>query len=137
MTTFIPSEHAQPETDTLGDLHLDQETLREVASILTTNAATLEYSLPVVPEYAFGLSERGREMGHHTTLAHEHVAQSVAEVVTELVAQQQAITDYAGSAALTDEQTHDDLTRLLTHLTAAAPWAVRPDGEASTEGRLA
>ncbi len=124
--TFTPSEQSLDALDVLDDLQVDQEALREIASILFTNATTLEWQLPEVPEHAFGLSERGEAMGRHTRLAHDFVVQSVAEVVRDLVGQQQAILDYAGSAAQADEQTHDDLTALLARLTAAAPWADGP-----------
>lgn len=70
--------------DMLGELGLPEDLIDEVRGMLGRNASELEHSNVGPIGSVFGGSEAGRLLGHHSSVAQQHVAQAVLQMAAGL-----------------------------------------------------
>ena len=97
----------------LGSIGVDDDTITKIMQYLDEYAEALHSGrLRQVPESAFGGSPAGSELGSNATLAHQHVAQAI----TELVAGIKGFSDNLHQAKVDRIQTDEGVGAVLQSL---------------------
>lgn len=108
--TQLPSLMGIP-LGVLTILGLPDELVNSCREMLEDNAATIHSGKPInVGSAAFGPSEAGQLLEHHTSVAHQHVADALQEMVQGLRGYADNLTGFANGLTDADQQAAADLT---------------------------
>ncbi len=99
----------------LGQLNVEEATIREIVKILDESANDIDGGHPAtVSGGAFGRSPHGADLGHHTSVAHGHVVDAMEHMVRGLHGYVQNVRRFNDDIVFTDE-TSGDATRGTTN----------------------
>ncbi|MCD4535709.1 hypothetical protein LRP67_16585 [Nocardioides sp. cx-169] len=108
-------------------IEVDDATIKAIVSILDSGVAGLDTPFDNVPPGAFGGSQSGSELAHHTELAHAKVRQAMHDMMTGLNGYRQGIETYVASFANADEASASASSTLLSTVEAYQPCLTAPD----------
>lgn len=88
----------------LQELHVKEETIKEIVDILKTGQDDLAGGRPQgVARSVFGASEKGQMFGHHTSIAHRHVIEAMQQMVAGLQGYETNVRKFHDEIVFTDE----------------------------------
>ena len=113
----------------LQGYHVDDGDIEEICAILRSSASSLDGSDPKpIADSVFGGSSAGGMMGFHTSVAHRHVAQAMADMMAGLEAFEGSVRRFAKEAHEVDDNSRAASERLTTRLeTTVVPCTSAPD----------
>ncbi|MCW2815039.1 MAG: hypothetical protein JWN84_2494 [Nocardioides sp.] len=92
----------------LQAIHVQEETIREIVTILEEYSEALGQSRPgTIRESAYGGSPVGESLGHHTKLAHDHVFTAMTEMMNTLSGTGEKVRAYHDEIVFQDEDVAD------------------------------
>lgn len=98
---------------TLETINVDPETIEAIVRILRMSSDKIAgRSFDEIPATSFGNSPAGGHLGHHTSLAHQKLAQAMGQMMDDLTRTSQDVVDYQRSQQFNDDMTRESLERL-------------------------
>jgi hypothetical protein len=93
----------------LQAIHVEENTIKEIVSILEEYSAVIDESRPgTIRETAYGGSGTGESLGHHTKLAHDHVYKAMTTMMKTLSGTGERVKAYHKDMDFTDESNAGD-----------------------------
>lgn len=122
MGVFTPmTQLAADVGELLTELHVEEQTIIDIVKILNESADSLAAGRPAaVNPVAFGGSSPGASLGHHVQVAHEHVVESMANMVKGLRGFEQNVRQFNSDVIFADEES-GDRTKVATDKIATMP----------------
>lgn len=118
MALFTPALVTQA-VDLLEDLNVEETTIRAIVQILTDSADDLHGKEPAsVSTAVFGGSGSGAELGHHTSVAHQHVRDAMEAMVAGLTAYQLNVRRFRDDVEFTDQDAGDASNRTASQVSS-------------------
>lgn len=114
-------------TGFLQGIEVDEATIRAIVAILESSIDGLEIPFEEVPSGAFGGSQAGATLAHHTQLAHGKVRDALRDMVTGLSSFRQGIDTFVTGVRSADELSASASTGLLNTVASFTPCLTQPD----------
>jgi hypothetical protein len=113
----------------LKELEVEDRTIRQIVEILEDSAGDLKHGqLGTFNTGRLGGSARGAELGHHTSVAHQHVVKAMEEMVLGLHGYQANVQKFHKDIDFVDQDTHASQTRITGKVNGVLPTMPQSDG---------
>lgn len=121
--TYTPPTSAQVEAvgGLLGLVMVDPATIAAIKAILEQSRTDIPVeALPETPPSAFGPSSTGAELGHHTSLAHQHVVKAMMDMLEGVNGFEVGLDSFVQDVTKSDENAEVMMRQILTNVERTA-----------------
>lgn len=126
---MLPTETISAIAGQLKELEVEEKTIKQIVDILETSAGDLKHGqLGTLNASRLGGSSRGAELGHHTSIAHEHVVKAMEQMVLGLNGYQANVQKFHRDIDFVDEDSHASSTRTTGKVNGIVPTMPQSDG---------
>jgi hypothetical protein len=131
---MLPPDVITAVQDQLHELEVEDQTIKQIVDILESGAGELEHGRPGTLNAArLGGSARGAELGHHTSIAHQHVVKAMEQMVLGLNGYQANVQKFHKDIDFVDEDSHASSTRTTGKVNGVVPTVLQSDGCAAPD----